>query len=411
MLGLAMSRITSSTIALLTSVMLVWVANGLCFTLLALRMSVEGFNTTDIGVVTTGYFFGQLLGAVIFSRIIEQVGHVRAFAAFASLLSASVIGYVFHVDLVIWTLIRILHGMCIAGLLMVVESWLNGSVSNKGRGRLLALYTIIQSVSMSAGQQLLNLEEPTSFILFAVASVLFSLALLPLVLSRSVSVGEVIPSRLSLKELFQVSPLGVIGSFGSGALVSILIGLSPVYLRSIGFSVSQTALFMSVIILGGLIVQYVVGRASDVFDRRTVIATSLFLGGALCLIICLVPSLTFWFLAASTTIYSGIIFAIYPLSVAHANDFLEADDLVPASAGLIMAMAIGATVGPMITTIYMENFGTSEFFVMSGLICFTLCCFAVFRMSRRAAPEMADQGPYVLLSRTTAASVELDPRG
>ena len=406
-----MSRITSSTIALLTSVMLVWVANGLCFTLLTLRMSVEGFNTTDIGVVTTGYFFGQLLGAVIFGRIIEQVGHVRAFAAFASLLSASVIGYVFHVDLVIWTLIRILHGMCIAGLLMVVESWLNGSVSNKGRGRLLALYTIIQSVSMSAGQQLLNLEEPTNFILFAVASVLFSLALLPLVLSRPVSVGEVIPSRLGLKELFKVSPLGVIGSFGSGALVSILIGLSPVYLRSIGFSIAQTALFMSVIILGGLIVQYVVGRASDVFDRRTVIATSLFLGGALCLIICLVPSLTFWFLAVCTTIYSGIIFAIYPLSVAHANDFLEANDLVPASAGLIMAMAIGATVGPMITTIYMENFGTSEFFVMSGLICFTLCCFAVFRMSRRAAPEMADQGLYVLLSRTTAASVELDPRG
>jgi MFS family permease len=405
-----MSRITSSTIALLTSVMLVWVANGLCFTLLTLRMSVEGFNTTDIGVVTTGYFFGQLLGAVIFGRIIEQVGHVRAFAAFASLLSASVIGYVFHVDLVIWTLIRILHGMCIAGLLMVVESWLNGSVSNKGRGRLLALYTIIQSVSMSAGQQLLNLEEPTSFVLFAVASVLFSLALLPLVLSRSVSVGEVIPSRLSLKELFQISPLGVIGSLGSGALVSILIGLSPVYLRSIGFSVAQTALFMSIIILGGLIVQYVVGRASDVFDRRTVIATSLFLGGALCLIICLVPSLTFWFLAASTTIYSGIVFAMYPLSVAHANDFLEVDDLVPASAGLIMAMAIGATIGPMITTIYMENFGTSEFFVASGLICFTLGCFAVFRRSRRAAPAMADQGPYVLLSRTTAASVELDPR-
>jgi len=411
MIGLAMSRINSSTIALLTSVMLVWVANGLCFTLLALRMSVEGFNTTDIGVVTTGYFFGQLLGAVIFGRIIEQVGHVRAFAAFASLLSASVIGYVFHVDLVIWTLIRILHGMCVAGLLMVVESWLNGSVSNKGRGRLLALYTIIQSVSMSAGQQLLNLEAPTSFVLFAVASVLFSLALLPLVLSRSVSVGEVIPSRLSLKELFQISPLGVIGSFGSGALVSILIGLSPVYLRSIGFSVAQTALFMSIIFLGGLIAQYVVGRASDVFDRRTVIATSLFLRGVLCLIICLMPSLTFWFLAVCTTIYSGIIFAIYPLSVAHANDFLEANDLVPASAGLIMAMAIGATVGPMVTTIYMENFGTSEFFVVSGLICFTLCCFAVFRMSRRAAPEMADQGLYVLLSRTTAASVELDPRG
>ena len=214
-----MSRLNASTISLLISVMLVWAANGLCFTLLALRMNIEGFDTTDIGLVTTGYFFGQLLGAIFFGKIIQQVGHVRAFAAFASLLSASVIGYVFYIDLLVWICIRIVHGMCVAGLLMVVESWLNGSVSNNGRGRLLALYTIIQSLSMSMGQQLLNLEEPTSFILFAIASICFSLALLPLVLSRSVTVAEAVPSRLKLKELIKVSPLGVLGSMGSGALV------------------------------------------------------------------------------------------------------------------------------------------------------------------------------------------------
>ena len=176
-----MSRISASTVSLLISVVLVWAANGLCFTLLALRMSIEGFDTMDIGLVTTGYFFGLLLGALFFGEIIERVGHVRAFAAFASVLSAGVIGYAFYVDLIIWSCIRVLHGMCIAGLLMVVESWLNGSVSNKNRGRLLALYTIIQSISMSLGQQLLNLEEPNSFILFAVESIFFSLALLPLV--------------------------------------------------------------------------------------------------------------------------------------------------------------------------------------------------------------------------------------
>ena len=405
-----MSRINASTISLLISVMLVWAANGLCFTLLALRMSVEGFDTTDIGLVTTGYFFGQFLGAILFGKIIERVGHVRAFAAFASLLSASVIGYVFYVDLFIWSLIRIVHGMCIAGLLMVVESWLNGSVSNGGRGRLLTLYTIIQSISMSMGQQLLNLEEPTSFILFAIASICFSLALLPLVLSRPVSAGEIVPSRLKLKELLRVSPLGVLGSMGSGALVSILIGLSPIYLGNIGLSVSEIALFMSVIIFGGLIVQYIVGRASDVFDRRTIITVALFAGGLLCLIMSLISDMNFWILLGLTTLYSGISFAIYPLSVAHANDFLDPDDLVPASAGLIMAMALGATAGPLVTTICMEYFGNTGFFVLSGIICFATGCFAIFRMTRRPAPDMEDQGPYVLLSRTTPASVELDPR-
>lgn len=405
-----MSRLNASTIALLISVMLVWAANGLCFTLLALRMNIEGFDTTDIGLVTTGYFFGQLLGAIFFGKIIEQVGHVRAFAAFASLLSASVIGYVFYIDLLVWSCIRIIHGMCVAGLLMVVESWLNGSVSNNGRGRLLAIYTIIQSISMSMGQQLLNLEEPTSFILFAIASICFSLALLPLVLSRSVTVGEVVPSRLKLKELIKVSPLGVLGSMGSGALVSILVGLSPIYLKNIGLSVSEIALFMSVIIFGGLIVQYIVGRASDIFDRRTIITAALFLGGGLCLIMTLISSFNFWVLLVLITLYSGIAFAIYPLSVAHANDFLDPDDLVPASAGLIMAMALGATIGPLITTMCMEYFGNTGFFSLSGVICFITGCFAIFRMTRRPAPDMADQGPYILLSRTTPASVELDPR-
>ena len=135
---------------------------------------------------------------------------------------------------------------------------------------------------------------------------------------------------------------------------------------------------------------------------------ALFSGGTLCLIMSLMSGFSFWTLLSLTTVYSGIAFAIYPLSVAHANDFLAPDDLVPASAGLIMA--IGATVGPLITTICMEYFGSSGFFFLSGIICFVTGCFAIFRMTRRAAPDITDQGPYVLLPRTTAASVELDPR-
>jgi MFS family permease len=405
-----MPAISPSTVALLVSVALMWTANGLCFTLLAVRLNAEGYSASDVGIVTTGYFIGQLVGAIFCGRMIERVGHVRAFAAFASIVSASVIGYALYVDLTLWTVLRALHGMCIAGSVMVAESWLNGATSNQGRGRLLAVYTIIQYLAMSAGQQLLNLQAPTSFVLFTVASILFSLALVPLVLSRSVTAGEVVPSRLSFLQLVKISPLGVIGCFAGGALVAILFGLMPVYLGERGYEVFDIALFMSVIILGGLVVQYPVGRASDVFDRRTVIAVTLFAGGGVCFAIALAPALGFWSLAGMTVLYGGIVYALYPLAVSHANDFLDPADLVAASAGLIMAMAVGAALGPLATAVVMETAGPDGIYTFSGGICLSLGAFAVFRMTRRAAVSNEEQGPYVLLSRTTAASAELDPR-
>jgi MFS family permease len=189
-----------------------------------------------------------------------------------------------------------------------------------------------------------------------------------------------------------------------------LLGLMPVYLGDRGYEVFDIALFMSVIILGGLLVQYPVGRASDVFDRRTVITVSLFVGGAFCFAIVLAPELGFWSLAGLTIIYGGITYAIYPLAVAHANDYLDPKDLVAASAGLIMAMAVGAALGPLGTAMVMETMGPEGLYLSSGGICVALGGFAVYRMIRRSAPAMEDQGPYVLLSRTTPASVELDPR-
>jgi len=158
------------------------------------------------------------------------------------------------------------------------------------------------------------------------------------------------------------------------------------------------------------VVQYPIGRASDLFDRRTVIALTLFAGGGVCFAIALVPDLGFWALAGMTILYGGIVYALYPLAVSHANDYLDPADLVAASAGLIMAMAVGAAIGPLATAVVMEEIGPDGLYIFSGAICISLGGFAVYRMTRRPAVSNEEQGPYVLLSRTTAASVELDPR-
>ncbi len=405
-----MPSFSPSILALLAGVALVWAANGLCFTLLALRMGAEGFAPWEIGLATTAYFVGQLAGAALCGRIIERVGHVRAFAAFASIVSASAIGYAVHVDLWVWTALRALHGMCIAGVLMTAESWLNGATANTGRGRLLAVYTIVQYLAMSAGQQLLNLHAPTGFVLFTVSSILFSLALVPLALSRSARATEVAPSRLGLAELARISPLGVTGCFAAGALMATLFALTPVYLEARGYGVFDVALFMSVVILGGLAVQYPIGKASDVFDRRATIAAVLFAGAVFCFAIALAPLPGFWWLAGLAVLYSGVTSSVYPLAVSHANDHLDPADLVAASAGLIVATAIGAALGPLAAAGAMELVGPDGLYLASGLICLALGGFAVYRMTRRPGPPVEDQGPYVLVPRTTPASAELDPR-
>ena len=199
----------------LMGVALVSTANGLCFTLVAFLMSSEQFAIYEIGIVITGCFIGQIIGAGFLRNVISKVGHIRAFAALASTVSAGVTCYALYVDIFIWFLVRVLHGICLAGLLLIIKSWLNGIVSNNYRGRLISIYVVTQLIAFSLGQQLLQVASPGEFTLPALASVLLSAALLPLVLSSSVSVEITTPRALNLSQLFQLSSFGVVGSLVS----------------------------------------------------------------------------------------------------------------------------------------------------------------------------------------------------
>ena len=405
-----MPKISASVSALLISVVLMWTANGLFITLIGIRMVSEGFSATWTGIIASAYFGGQFIGALVCGRIIERVGHVRAFAVFASLVSACAIGHPLMVDPVFWAILRLLTGVCVAGALMVAESWLNGSSANDQRGSLLAIYTTLQYLALSGGQYLLTLEAPTTFILFSVASILFSLALVPLSMARSATAGEVAPSRLGIRELFEISPLGVIGSFGAGVLAGAVLGMGPIFAAGIGLTNAETATFMSMIIFGGLIIQYPVGKASDLLDRRTVITGALFLSGGLAFATSLYFDVDMTTLFILVGLFGGVSFSIYPLAVAHANDFIEAEDLVAASGGLLLAFGLGAALGPLAASFAIAQVGPGGLFQFCAGICVAIGVFALYRMSRRAAPAAEDQGPYVLVSRTTAAAGEMDPR-
>jgi MFS family permease len=397
-------------IALLLSVGLLQTANGLFVVLLGLRMVAEPFPATITGLVMSAYFLGLMIGSLICRQLIEAVGRIRGFAAFASIVSACAIAHAIWVDPLYWASLRFITGICMGGIFMVAESWLNGSVDNRRRGQLLAIYMLCNYVPMGLGQQILNFGDPGNFILFSVASILFSFALIPLAVAPSVSAGPLPKSRLSILQLFKISPLGVIAAIAAGLVSSVFFSMTPVFGRGIGLSLSQIATLMTSGLIGGLLMQWPIGKTSDIFDRRSVFIALVFALACTAVLLTQITSLGYSALVVGIVIYGGMNFALYPLALAHTNDFLDADDVVPASAGMILAYSIGASLGPTLAGQTMALLGPTGIFYYTALIMGPLGLFAIFRATQRAAPSKADQGPFVPVPRMSVAGSALDPR-
>lgn len=399
----------ASVAPLLLSLALLQGGNGLFMSLLGVRL---GFDTTftaaTAGLVLSGYFVGLVLGCLTCGRIIERVGHVRTFAALVSIISATAVAHAFAVEPYYWFALRVVFGFCMAGVYMVAESWMNGAATNATRGGLLSIYMVVQYGAMGAGQYLLNVADPSSFVLYGFASVLFSLALVPLTLSRSAASTTVARSALGFVALYRISPLGMVGCFGSGVLAGAVFATASVYAAALGMSVPEVAIFVSSGIFGGLIMQWPLGRLSDFFDRRTVLTGSIFAVAVLGAVLAFVPGLGFWPFVILAGAYGGVAVTLYSIAVAHANDHIGSDDLVAASAGLLLAYSIGAVVGPIAGTWAMGMVGAWGFYAFGMAVALVIGLFALWRMTRRPAP--AEQGPFVAMPRTSPAIAELDPR-
>ena len=397
-------------IALFLSVACLQSANGLFVVLLGLRMVDADFPMTVTGLIMSAYFLGLMIGSLICRNIIQTVGRVRAFAAFASIISVCALAHALWVAPVPWGILRFLTGVCMGGVFMVAESWLNGSVENQRRGQMMAVYMLCNYVPMGLGQQLLSLAAPSSFILFTVASMLFSLALIPLALAPGVTAGPLPKTRLSLGALAQISPLGVTGAIAAGLVSSSFFSMTPVFGHGVGLSVPQIATLMSSGLIGGLLMQWPLGKTSDLFDRRTVFILLTFLLALVALAMVPLVKTGFNALIVGIVIYGGINFALYPLALAHTNDYLSAEQVVPAAAGMILAYSLGASIGPFLAGQTMAAVGPEGLFIYTAAVMLLLGPFALLRAILRRAVAKSRQGRFISVPRMSIAGAALDPR-
>ena len=399
-----MSIVTAitSTWALLLGIAFIMVGNGLQGTLLGLRASLEGFPTTATGLVMTGYYAGFVAGSVIVPKLVKNVGHIRVFAAMASLASGAVLLHGLWVHPVGWTLFRVLAGFCFAGLFVVTESWLNDAATNRTRGQLLSVYMVLVFSGMAGGQFLLLAADPRSFELFIVVSLLVSFALVPIVLSVSRAPRFEAPAHLGWRELYAMSPLGVAGAVMVGMAHAALFTMTPVYATLVGSSIGQVSVLMSAALLGGMALQWPIGWLSDRFDRRRVITAVTFAAAVAALAAWPVSTLSWPGFLVLVFVFGGTCLPLYSLCLAHISDFLEPEQIVAASATMVLVGGVGLSVGPLLAGAGMTVAGPSSLFVFLALVHALIGVFALYRMTRRKARPKEDQRHYEAISPRTS---------
>ena len=351
-----MVRSVGAFLALFISVFVLLMGVGLLGTFLSLRTVIAGFATQTTGLIMASYFLGMSLGHFVGPRLVKRVGHIRSYTAFAGIVAAAALGHGLLLNPFSWAVLRFASGIAMFGLYMVIESWLNECTQPEFRGRVFSVYMTLRYLGMACGQLLLNTGDVRSGQLFMVAGILFALSLIPVSVTRSIYPSLPTVLRFNLLGLIRQAPIGMAGCLTAGLINSAFYAMGPVFCSRVGLTVSQTSWFMMTTILGGLILQWPVGRISDRFDRPFVLSI---LGAAVALmglVIQATSTYSFFFLLPVMALYGGLNFAIYPVSVARAHDLFEPSEIVSVSSALIFCYGFGACIGPVAASSVMAAF-------------------------------------------------------
>ena len=379
--------------SLFVGVALVMACNGLLRVSLGVRAEIEGFGLAVTGLVMAGYFLGFQFGTRAAEHFISTVGHIRVFAALSSVASTAALLHVIWVHPLSWTLLRFVFGLCLAGILVTVESWLNDMATNATRGRMLSRYMLVTMGGLGVGQLLLNSADPAGFRLFVVSSALISLALVPVALSASTAPPLSVPEPISLRELIKIVPLGIFTSFWVGVSQGCLMGLGAFFAATEGLPTSRISLFVVSPIVGSLTMQWLIGTASDRVPRRLVIlVVALVAAGSAALHLTVEPGSVLSLLLMF--VHGGATFPLYSLAVATTADSVSPAQLTGASASVVRVSGVGAVIGPTLGGALMALIAPWGYFAVLVVSHAAIAVYVVYRMFVQPALPVEEQGPF-----------------
>jgi MFS family permease len=382
-------------------------------TFLGFRLSLEAVSTQVTGLVLSAYFVGLVAGTTYCRKIIRNVGHIRAFAAFTAVTTAVVMVHGLYTSPLLWAVLRFAAGISNMGLFMVIESWLNECAEPRFRGRIFSIYMIVTYLGSTVGQQLLNTGDVHGQALFLVAGVFVVLSTIPVAMTRSIHPKLPKVEQMALKTILRKAPIGMLGCLGAGLLHSAFYTMGPGFAHQIHLSVSHISWFMSLTVLGGLLLQWPVGMMSDRLDRSLVLPGLGIILAGISLVFLLSSRHSLSMLLGTTAIFGGIFFSIYPVAVARVHDIFEAQDVVKVSSVLLLCYGIGAMFGPTLAAGVMSVSGTPYglyyyMVAVSGL--YALVTLMLRQKESVRIVPVEEQVDFVIMETTSDVAMHLDPR-
>ena len=383
-----MFRSISAIAALLFAAAILYAGNGLQSTLLSVRGDIEGFPTTVIGLLASAYYAGFILGCRLVPGMIQGVGHIRAFVALASIASSSALAHILFVEPIAWGGLRFITGFSFAGLTMVLESWINERATNENRGKILSVYRIVDLGAVTIGNGLLAIAPPEGFQLFVLVSILISIALVPVALTRSSSPAPLETAKLDIVQLYKVSPVGAIGAAATGLANAAFWGMAPVYVQELGYGAAAIAAFMSTAIIGAGLFQFPTGWLSDKMDRRMVIFASSLLGTGASALLATFAGLSENAMLGFSFLFGAFIIPVFGICAAHANDHAAVGKAVATSGGLLLLYGVGSVVGALVGALVMSAFEPAALFWYIAGVYLVLAVFTLLRIGIKRRPRI-----------------------
>lgn len=387
--------------SLLLGLLFMIIGHGTLMTLVPLRAAAEGWAAFQIGAIGSAYYIGFVAGCVGAPYLITRVGHIRAFMVLIGAVTATTIAFPLWVAFPSWFVLRALFGACLAGLYMIVESWLNDRASNENRGVLMSAYIMVNYAALAIGQVMVTLEAPTSFTLFALATITLSIAAIPLALTRQSQPAPVALARFRPVVLYRRSPVGLIGVSGSGMASGAFWSLGAVAAVGAGMTAANAAVFMGIVTAAGAIAQWPIGRFSDRIDRRVVLIAILIAAAFFGLLFAFLPlPKEGWYVLAA--LFGAAIAPTYSVAAAHAYDHAPKEATVETAAGLFIASASGSIIGPLIAATMMSHYGAPSLFLFTSIVQGLLAIYVFIRIRVRPAPAKALKQDFDLATATPA---------
>jgi MFS family permease len=385
-------------------------ALGALSPLVSVLLAQRDVPTPYIGLVASAYYVGFLGGSLSCAKIVDRVGHIRAFAVFAALAADCALLHATMVSPLGWGILRAVTGYAMAGVFLIVESWLNHKVDATSRGRTFAAYLVVSWAASAVGPQALNLAHPTDTFLFVLIAMCFVTSLVPMALTQQSNPEIGGRANFGIRRLFAISPLGVVACFAAGLVNSAFYGLVPVYGQIMGLDPSRLSGLLTTALVGGLLSQYPIGMLSDRFGRRPMMLISVIIGCILALAMMLFGGRSYAGLVVLAFLFAVMTAPLYGLGAGQTNDYILSKDFVGASGGLLFAWALGASAGPTLASGVMGAIGPNGIFVYIAGILGLIAVFTVFRMLRRTGLPVAQQTNFVPAPQTPPGIAELDPR-